>query len=76
MNVLLRNQQLRNEIEISRIVQRIELINNEQTIKNEDIFRPVEDDGTLAIIVVQVHTRLQYLQQLIFSFSQVLDDLI
>ena len=59
------------ENEISRILERIELINNEQSVKNEDIFGPVENNGTLAIIVVQVHNRLQYLRQLIISFSQV-----
>ena len=59
------------ENEISHILERIELINNEQSVKNEDIFGPVENNGTLAIIVVQVHNRLQYLRQLIISFSQV-----
>ena len=53
------------------ILARIELINNEQSIKNEDVFGPVENNGTLAIIVVQVHNRLHYLRQLIVSLSQV-----
>ena len=51
--------------------ERIELINNEQRVRNEDVFGPVEHNETVAIIVVQVHTRLQYLQQQIISFGQV-----
>jgi len=58
--------------EISRILERIELINSEQSVKNEDIFGPVDNNGTLAVIVVQVHNRIQYLRQLIISFSQVI----
>jgi alpha-1,6-mannosyl-glycoprotein beta-1,2-N-acetylglucosaminyltransferase len=42
-------------------------------VKNEDIFGPVENNGTLAVIVVQVHNRIQYLRQLIISFSQAKD---
>lgn len=59
--------------EIAHILKRIESINNEQSVKNEDIFGPVDNNGTLAIIVVQVHNRLQYLRQLIISFSQAKD---
>ena len=58
-------------METSRILERIELINTEQSVKNEDIFGEVDNNSTLAVIVVQVHDRLQYLRQLIISFSQV-----
>ena len=47
------------------------MINTEQSVKNEDIFGAVDNNNTLAVIVVQVHDRLQYLRQLIISFSQV-----
>lgn len=58
-------------MENSRILERIDMINTEQSVKNEDIFGAVDDNNTLAVIVVQVHDRLQYLRQLIISFSQV-----
>ena len=58
-------------MENSRILERIDMINTEQSVKNEDIFGAVDNNNTLAVIVVQVHDRLQYLRQLIISFSQV-----
>lgn len=58
-------------METSKILERIDIINTEQSVKNEDIFGAVDNNNTLAIIVVQVHDRLQYLRQLIISFSQV-----
>ena len=53
------------------IVEQIELINSKQNAKNEDIFGYVENNATLSVIVIQVHNRIQYLRQLIFSLSQV-----
>ena len=58
-------------MENSRILERIDMMNTEQSVKNEDIFGAVDNNNTLAVIVVQVHDRLQYLRQLIISFSQV-----
>ena len=59
------------EKEIPLIIQQIELVNTKQNVKNEDIFGSVDNNATLAVIVVQVHNRIQYLRQLIFSLSQV-----
>ena len=59
------------KLETSKILERIDIINTEQSVKNEDKFGAVDNNNTLAVIVVQVHDRLQYLRQLIISFSQV-----
>ena len=56
------------DVKIRGILDKIRLINEEQSIKNEDIFGPVTNSTT--IIAVQVHNRLQYLRQLIMSLSQ------
>ncbi|XP_013188976.1 alpha-1,6-mannosyl-glycoprotein 2-beta-N-acetylglucosaminyltransferase isoform X2 [Amyelois transitella] len=56
---------LRNITDIRRAIQRN---NDAQTIYNEDIFGPVQND-TL-IIAIQVHTRLTYLRHLIVSLAQ------
>jgi len=61
------------KMETSKILERIDIINTEQSVKNEDIFGAVDNNNTLAVIVVQVHDRLQYLRQLIISFSQAKD---
>lgn len=61
------------KVEQQRILDRIRELNGEQSIRNEDIFGPVSDNSTLAVIVVQVHNRLQYLRQLIISLSQAKD---
>ena len=59
------------EKEIPSIGEQIELINSKQNVKNVDIFGYVENNATLSVIVIQVHNRIQYLRQLIFSLSQV-----
>ncbi|KAG4067969.1 hypothetical protein HA402_010655 [Bradysia odoriphaga] len=45
--------------------------NELQSILNEDIFGPLENDSVL--IVVQVHTRINYLRHLIVSLAQARD---
>ena len=57
--------------EIPKILAQIKRINEEQSIKNEDIFGPVTN--ATVVIAIQVHNRLQYLRQLIISLSQVLN---
>lgn len=49
----------------------IERYNELQSILNEDIFGPLENDSVL--IVVQVHTRINYLRHLIVSLAQARD---
>ena len=56
--------------EIPKILAQIKQINEEQSIRNEDIFGPVTNNTV--VIAVQVHNRLQYLRQLIISLSQVI----
>ena len=53
---------------IARILEKIKQLNEEQSIRNEDIFGNVNNETV--IIAVQVHNRLQYLRQLIISLSQ------
>ncbi len=53
---------------IGGILDKIRAINDEQSLRNEDIFGPVSNSTVL--IVVQVHNRLPYLRQLIVSLSQ------
>jgi len=55
-----------------RILERINILNEDQSVRNEDVFGAV-DNRTLAVIVVQVHNRIQYLRQLVISFSQARD---
>ncbi len=52
---------------IAKITARIKAINEEQSVRNEDIFGPVSN--TTVVIVVQIHNRVQYLRQLITSMS-------
>ncbi|XP_022831918.1 alpha-1,6-mannosyl-glycoprotein 2-beta-N-acetylglucosaminyltransferase isoform X3 [Spodoptera litura] len=53
---------------ITEIKQAIKRFNEAQTIYNEDIFGPVQNDTV--IIAIQVHTRLTYLRHLIVSLAQ------
>lgn len=55
-------------LNISAILAQMEIINEDQRIRNEDLFGPVTN-STL-VIVIQVHNRLQYLRHLIVSLSQ------
>ncbi|CAH2987853.1 unnamed protein product [Chilo suppressalis] len=56
---------------ISDIMRAINRYNDAQTIYNEDIFGPVQNDTI--IIAIQVHTRLTYLRHLIVSLAQARD---
>ncbi|XP_067012425.1 alpha-1,6-mannosyl-glycoprotein 2-beta-N-acetylglucosaminyltransferase isoform X2 [Anabrus simplex] len=56
---------------ISEIRRNIERYNELQTVLNEDIFGPVQNDSLL--IVVQIHTRIIYLRHLIVSLAQAKD---
>ncbi|CAH1642711.1 unnamed protein product [Spodoptera littoralis] len=53
---------------ITEIKQAIKRFNEAQTVYNEDIFGPVQNDTV--IIAIQVHTRLTYLRHLIVSLAQ------
>lgn len=56
---------------IEQMRQFIRRYNELQSILNEDIFGPLENDSVL--IVVQVHTRINYLRHLIVSLAQARD---
>ncbi|KAG7306746.1 hypothetical protein JYU34_008177 [Plutella xylostella] len=56
---------------ITSIRRAIERSNDAQTIYNEDIFGPVQNDTV--IIAIQVHTRITYLRHLIVSLAQAKD---
>ncbi|XP_050360165.1 alpha-1,6-mannosyl-glycoprotein 2-beta-N-acetylglucosaminyltransferase isoform X2 [Nymphalis io] len=56
---------------VSDILRAIQRANDAQTIHNEDIFGPVQNDTI--IIAIQVHTRLTYLRHLIVSLAQAKD---
>lgn len=56
---------------ISEILRMINRYNELQTILNEDIFGPLQNDSV--IIVVQVHKRITYLRHLIVSLAQARD---
>ncbi|XP_041983644.1 alpha-1,6-mannosyl-glycoprotein 2-beta-N-acetylglucosaminyltransferase isoform X5 [Aricia agestis] len=58
----------RNVSDIRRAIRRY---NDAQTVYNEDIFGPVQNDTI--IIAIQVHTRLTYLRHLIVSLAQARD---
>lgn len=49
----------------------IQKYNKRQSILNEDMFGPLDNDSVL--IVVQVHTRINYLRHLIVSLAQARD---
>jgi len=57
-----------NDLKIALTLDKIKSINEEQSIRNEDIFGPV--NNATVIIAIQVHNRLQYLRQLVISLSQ------
>ena len=56
------------DLKIARILDKIKLVNEEQSIRNEDIFGPV--NNATVIVAIQCHNRLQYLRQLVISLSQ------
>ncbi|XP_032528238.2 alpha-1,6-mannosyl-glycoprotein 2-beta-N-acetylglucosaminyltransferase isoform X3 [Danaus plexippus] len=56
---------------ITEMRRAIDRMNDAQTIYNEDIFGPVQNDTI--IIAIQVHTRLTYLRHLIVSLAQARD---
>ncbi|XP_070490727.1 alpha-1,6-mannosyl-glycoprotein 2-beta-N-acetylglucosaminyltransferase isoform X3 [Chironomus tepperi] len=58
-------------INISDIQRSIERYNEYQTIINEDVFGPLQNDSI--VIVVQVHKRITYLRHLIVSLAQAKD---
>ncbi|XP_014248655.1 alpha-1,6-mannosyl-glycoprotein 2-beta-N-acetylglucosaminyltransferase isoform X2 [Cimex lectularius] len=65
------NQTDYKNIPIPEILRNIYKYNNAQTVHNEDIFGPIQND-TL-IIVIQIHTRIVYLRHLIVSLAQARD---
>ncbi|XP_026498211.2 alpha-1,6-mannosyl-glycoprotein 2-beta-N-acetylglucosaminyltransferase isoform X1 [Vanessa tameamea] len=56
---------------VSDILRAVQRVNGAQTIYNEDLFGPVQNDTI--IIAIQVHTRLTYLRHLIVSLAQAKD---
>ncbi|XP_050069486.1 alpha-1,6-mannosyl-glycoprotein 2-beta-N-acetylglucosaminyltransferase isoform X2 [Anopheles maculipalpis] len=56
---------------ISDILRMIHRYNDQQTVLNEDIYGPLQNDSV--IIVVQVHKRITYLRHLIVSLAQARD---
>ncbi|XP_046658257.1 alpha-1,6-mannosyl-glycoprotein 2-beta-N-acetylglucosaminyltransferase isoform X1 [Homalodisca vitripennis] len=56
---------------IDEIKHNIRRYNQLQTVHNEDLFGPVQNDTI--IIVIQIHTRLVYLRHLIVSLAQARD---
>ena len=56
---------------LSDIQRSIERYNEYQTIINEDVFGPLQNDSI--IIVIQVHQRITYLRHLIISLAQARD---
>uniref|UniRef100_A0AAG5CSH1 Alpha-1,6-mannosyl-glycoprotein 2-beta-N-acetylglucosaminyltransferase n=1 Tax=Anopheles atroparvus TaxID=41427 RepID=A0AAG5CSH1_ANOAO len=58
-------------VNISEILRMIQRYNEFQTVLNEDIYGPLQNDSV--IIVVQVHKRITYLRHLIVSLAQARD---
>ncbi|XP_017131688.1 alpha-1,6-mannosyl-glycoprotein 2-beta-N-acetylglucosaminyltransferase isoform X1 [Drosophila elegans] len=56
---------------ITEIKRQIGRYNDMQSVLNEDVFGPLQNDSV--IIVVQVHTRITYLRHLIVSLAQARD---
>jgi hypothetical protein len=54
--------------DVDSVLEQMDRINDKQSIRNEDIFGPV--DNNTVVIAIQVHNRLEYLRQLIVSLSQ------
>ncbi|XP_065216010.1 alpha-1,6-mannosyl-glycoprotein 2-beta-N-acetylglucosaminyltransferase [Planococcus citri] len=55
-------------LSINEIQRRIDEYNKLQTVLNEDIFGPLQNDSL--VIVIQVHNRLMYLRHTIISLAQ------
>lgn len=53
---------------MDEIIQNIKRQNELQLVLNEDRFGPLQEDDV--VIIVQVHTRVDYLQHLIASLAQ------
>ncbi|KAK7572144.1 hypothetical protein V9T40_014616 [Parthenolecanium corni] len=56
------------QLDIKEIQRRIDQYNSLQTILNEDIFGPLQNDSL--VIIIQVHNRLMYLRHTIISLAQ------
>ncbi|XP_059083271.1 alpha-1,6-mannosyl-glycoprotein 2-beta-N-acetylglucosaminyltransferase-like isoform X3 [Tigriopus californicus] len=59
------------KIKIPEVLEQIKVLNQQQFVRNEELFGPISN-GTI-VIAIQVHNRLQYLRQLIVSLSQARD---
>ncbi|KPJ20220.1 Alpha-1,6-mannosyl-glycoprotein 2-beta-N-acetylglucosaminyltransferase [Papilio machaon] len=70
-NITVNSTERANAKNVSDIRRAIQRYNEAQTIYNEDIFGPVQNDTI--IIAIQVHTRLTYLRHLIVSLAQARD---
>ncbi|XP_013163391.1 PREDICTED: uncharacterized protein LOC106114661 isoform X2 [Papilio xuthus] len=70
-NITVNSTEKANPKNVSDIRRAIHRYNEAQTIYNEDIFGPVQNDTI--IIAIQVHTRLTYLRHLIVSLAQARD---
>uniref|UniRef100_A0A6M2DRR2 Alpha-1,6-mannosyl-glycoprotein 2-beta-N-acetylglucosaminyltransferase n=1 Tax=Xenopsylla cheopis TaxID=163159 RepID=A0A6M2DRR2_XENCH len=58
----------RQEAALTEISKQIKYYNTKQTVINEEVFGPLQNDSV--VIVVQVHTRITYLRHLIISLAQ------
>ncbi|XP_071054481.1 alpha-1,6-mannosyl-glycoprotein 2-beta-N-acetylglucosaminyltransferase isoform X2 [Onthophagus taurus] len=65
------NATYRTSLNITEIKKFIAQCNLQQTIYNEDLFGPLQNDSV--IIIVQVHDRITYLRHLIVSLAQAQD---
>ncbi|XP_065165556.1 alpha-1,6-mannosyl-glycoprotein 2-beta-N-acetylglucosaminyltransferase isoform X1 [Atheta coriaria] len=62
---------LRGGLNLSEIKRNIAQYNYQQTVYNEDIFGPLQNDSV--VIVIQIHDRITYLRHLIVSLAQARD---
>ncbi|XP_018332311.1 alpha-1,6-mannosyl-glycoprotein 2-beta-N-acetylglucosaminyltransferase isoform X2 [Agrilus planipennis] len=70
-NLTIGNLFSKSSLNISEMKYFINRYNKEQTVINENIFGPLQNDSI--VIVVQVHDRINYLRHLIVSLAQVTD---
>ena len=57
------------EYNYTGLLEHIQKINNEEEIKNQEIFGPINNNKNSTIIVIQVHDRIHYLRHLINSLN-------
>uniref|UniRef100_A0A915DWP9 Alpha-1,6-mannosyl-glycoprotein 2-beta-N-acetylglucosaminyltransferase n=1 Tax=Ditylenchus dipsaci TaxID=166011 RepID=A0A915DWP9_9BILA len=63
--------EMRQPLEANKIIESIRFLNDHHEVLNEDKFGPLNNKSVNSVIVIQVHSRIEYLKYLISSLEKV-----